>query len=103
MLWDPKQDMVLPSKKSIEGGKYTHQGPHKAVLDTFIPMGTLERFRLSPNIMEVLRNERYEQHDCRRSRTKERKVLKVQIGFQKLLSHCFEIERSKCGSRATGM
>lgn len=57
MLWDPKQDMLLPSKKHIEGGKYTHQGPHKAALDTFIPMGTLGRFLLSPNIVEIQRNE----------------------------------------------
>ena len=86
----------LVPRKLTQGGKDAHQRSHKAVLDALVPMGTQERVLPSPSITEMLRDERQEQHGCWRSiKEKNRKVLKVQVGFHKLLRHCFEFEEEQ--------
>ena len=44
------------AQRNIEGGKCAHESPH-SVLNSIIPMGTRERFLLSPSTMEMLRDE----------------------------------------------
>lgn len=79
-----------------------NQSPHKAIL-AFIPTGTRGHSLSPPSIMEMLRNERQEQCGCQRSSTGEKlgKLLQVQVGFQKLLSHCLDSE-DKCSARTMG-
>lgn len=64
------------------------------LLDFFFPTGTLGHFLPSPSTMERPTNKGQEQHGCQRSSAGERdgKVCKVQAGFQKSFSHCFETE-----------
>ena len=47
------------AQRNIEGGKCAHESPY-SVLNSIIPMGTRERFLLSPSTMEMLRDEEQE-------------------------------------------
>lgn len=92
-----------PQRNILRGQICTYscnESPHKAIL-AFIPTGTRAHSLPLPSTMEMLRNEGQEQHGCRRSSSGERlgKFLQVQVGFQRLPSHCLEMEEAKGSSR----